>query len=93
MERRIKTAVLPKPIHRVNVIPAQIPACFFSQTDHRKPPFIWKWQGAKIGRMILRMKVKEDSYFLIPNLTAKLTGETSYSNKVGEVGTAPLMDA
>ena len=64
----VKRAILPKVIHRPNVILIKIHVTHFTKIGKLILKFIWKCKGPQTDKTILKKKKLEDLHFLFQKL-------------------------
>ena len=69
-----KTNVLPKAIHRFNVLSIKLPMAFFTEIEQNTLQFVWKHKRLQTAKAIIRKKKMklEESGSLTSDYTIKL---------------------
>ena len=69
-----KTTVLPKAIHRFNVLSIKLPMAFFTELEQNTLQFVWKHKRLQTAKAIIRKKKMklEESGSLTSDYTIKL---------------------
>ena len=61
-------SILHKFIHRINIIPIEIPVIFFIETDKLEGKFTWKWkqkqkQKPRIAKSIIKKEQSKKTFW------------------------------